>query len=280
MPIDSRAPVVALGGSTPCGHWGASGNRVRAELGRRRRPAAQWNSLLVVGALCALATVLSCAPAAAEGRTAALPRCAVPAGAKELASSRHALVYRTRPKVTGTDQERDTDADLIGCWRKTRRLTSLGEDYNHGEGAYVQSSGHLTLAGRYVALTLSYYDKYQEQSDEIDVWDLSAGRARYCLPTTYGLTAAGGKSGPAGLYYVDALVINNRGAIAWQEHHEMAPATARISAYDADGRRVLDSGGPGAYSSLSLRSNALSWRSAGAPRSASLHGMPKRHPCY
>ena len=134
---------------------------------------------------------------------------------------------------------------------------------------------------RYVALTLRYNDKYQEPSDEIDVWDLSAGRPRYCLPTAYSPTPGDATTGPAGLYYVDALVINNRGAIAWQEHHEMLPATTRIAAYDADGRRVLDSGAPGAspYSSLSLRGNALSWLSSGAPRSASLHGMPMHHRC-
>jgi hypothetical protein len=51
-------------------------------------------------------------------------------------------------------------------------------------------------------------------------------------------------TGPPALYYVAAPVLNKRGAIAWQEHHEMPDGSD--FGVPAGGRRVLDSGAPGA----------------------------------
>ncbi len=206
----------------------------------------------VAGAVLALASGMSAAPAATVAQSA----CQRLAG-HDLAPARSVkLVQRRRGDTT----------ELVACSLPRGRVRQVASGSSSGS-LFSEQVRLLQVAGAYAALTTTFSDQYVSGDDTVVV-NLRTGKARTIASSQQDV---GAPPQPGATRAVAIKVTaGGRGAAAVAE---VAGGATRILAFGARGAPVILDAGPPAdvpATSLALTGATVAWTHAGAPRNAPL----------
>jgi hypothetical protein len=204
----------------------------------------------------------------AAGPAAAATPCHRPTGATTVLASSIAAVF-TSP-LTEPENARDGQR-YWGCARSEGRLRKLYDTHTvdvDGES----SAGQFRLAGHFVASVNTVTDHYGGSTRRIVVNDLT--RRTVDRTSAYGMGNLSTANGPVFSVAVLRLKLDAAGAVAWLQRSPDIygkNTTDRLVTIDRAGNgRSLDSAAPGQITTIHLSGHRLTWRQAGAPRSARL----------
>jgi hypothetical protein len=201
----------------------------------------------------------------------AADRCHLPRGARVLARSRIAVVYR----IPTWANEVNTSLEYWACVHSTGRKVVLNAYGARGgdTGADFAYSRLFTFTGWLVAFASEDQDHYGGSGATIEVFDLRARAQRYYVAA--GGQTPGGSGGPYLPFTILRLALAPTGMTAWVARRMDVPEIATASAEGA-GPALLDRGGGIDPSSLTLLGDAVSWTKDGVPQSATPFAPPPR----
>jgi hypothetical protein len=214
-------------------------------------------------AVCAAAVLLL-----AAGPAAAATPCHRPTGAGTIVASSLAAVFTT--PLTEPENAR-VGRRYWGCARSDGRLRKLYDTHPvdlDGES----SAGQFRLAGHFVASVNTVTDHYGGSTRHIVVNDLT--RRTVDRTSAYGMGNLSAANGAVFSVDVLRLKLDAAGAVAWLQRSPDVYGknpTDRLVTIDRTGDgRSLDDAGPGQITAIHLSGHRLTWRHAGATRSARL----------
>jgi hypothetical protein len=197
----------------------------------------------------------------ASSTSARRERCALHQGYKLLVKTSHSVIERrmhNRGRLRGWT--------FRGCLESVDRWRTLGVGQvtrdRHGHDL-----SHGALGGRFAAFDVDTYHGRGPITRRIKVVNLRTGHRH--APFLAGRT--GGDNGPR--YALHFLRVSRYATVAWlgdQFGSQTDPPQWHITAHDAAGTRVLESGKPHSFSKIRFRGSRLEWRHLDRRRSVDL----------
>jgi hypothetical protein len=212
-------------------------------------------SLAVVALVAVIAIVLTSHHAGAA--SAAGPRSCAAAASRTVLQDGQARVYALGP---GPSRGPEASGRLFGCLRRSGRTIGLGTLGGRERAVREALSGHMVA----IARQLMGVDTV---SSTVEVVDLASGH------TLHQEAASGPVLAPESVVIVDALVLDDRGNLAWLSsqasivRHSVRYEVHRVNRFSA---AQLDAGPSIAPGSLSRHGESVTWRHGAVRRAARL----------
>src|SRR4051794_3793636 len=204
------------------------------------------------GAAIALLVAVTQAPSTSARRE----RCALPRGSQLLSKTSHSVVERridNRGRLRGWT--------LKACLESVDRWRTLGVGQvtrdRHGHDL-----SHAALGGRFAAFDVDTYHGRGPITRRIRVVNLRTGHRH--APFLAGRSGGDGDGGP--LYAIHFLRVSRYATVAWVGDEFGVPDEPpkwHMTAHDAAGTRVLESGERGSFKKIRFRGSRLEWRHRG-----------------